>query len=409
MALRHRSGLTVLVVLVLAAFVLLGRWYALRRAAPVLTPTTFTATVTASADRGPGSLREALFAADTAASPADVLIKVNSITLQSSLPPLVNPHGIRILAPPTGVQIDARAVHDATPIFDVDAAHASIDGVSIQGCTGTAILIRAARFRLTNSTLQSCDVGVEVAANASDVALERNQFRANHIGVRFTAPSADTLVVKNQFANNSTAGIWVVASQPQVGPDAISVRDNQFSADATDVVLGNVPVLLEHNDFSAVQEAAVHIIGTGAAVRNNHISNGSAAGILVENAHGAVVEGNELDHLKGYGILLRGSSDTLVRANRIQSCGYGMAFVLGDEHHPNSAVDNTMIDLNYDGVDVIGESPILRRNQVLQARVVPLHVQNFSAPDGSVVRAQPLLEANRFELAAVTGADHAAR
>src|SRR5262249_52416330 len=97
-------------------------------------------------------------------------------------------------------------------------------------------------------------------------------------------------------------------------------------------------------------------------------------------------------------ILLRGASDTLVRANRVHTCGYGMAFVLGNGERPNTAADNTFIELSFNGIDVIGESPILRRNQVLQARAYPLHVVDFTSSNGSVVRAQPLLERNSFEL-----------
>ncbi len=398
MALRTRSVLSIAVLLVIAAFVLLARWYALHRPTPALTSAAFTVTVTSSADRGPGTLREALFVADSAPAAANIVVRVGSIALASALPPIANPRGIQIVVPPGGLQIDASALSPSSPVFDIDGEHASLDGLSISHCRGTAILVRAAQFRLTSSTIQSCDVALEIAGNASHVAVENNRFQGNHIGIRFSGPSRDTVVVKNEFSGNTTAGMWLVASQPQPDADAISVHDNQFSADATDVVLGNVATVLEHNDFTAVRDAAVHVIGAGAVVRNNRISTGMATGIVVENAHGVVIDGNELDHLAGYGILIRGSSDALVRSNRINSCAYGMAFVLGDPQRPNSAVDNSLIDLKYDGIDVIGESPILRRNQVLQARVAPLHLENFSAPDGKVVRAQPLLEGNSFQL-----------
>jgi hypothetical protein len=146
-----------------------------------------------------------------------------------------------------------------------------------------------------------------------------------------------------------------------------------------------------------VREAAVHVIGTGAVVRNNRIASGAAAGIVVENARGALLEGNELSHLDGYAMLLRGAADALIRDNRIQSCGYGMGFVLGDAHQPSTAVGNTLIDLKYDGIDVLGDSPILRRNQVLQARVTALHVEDFTAPGAAITHARPLLDNNSFQ------------
>lgn len=398
MAIRGRSAVSIGVLIVLAAFVLLGRWYSQQRASPALAPASATVAVTSSADRGPGTLREAIFVADTAASPARIVVRVSRIALESALPPIVNPHGIAIAVPPGGLEIDAHALKGAGPVFDIDADRAVLSGLLIHNCPGSAVLVRAARFRLSSSTIEGCDVGVEVASSASAVGIERNVFQHNRIGIRFAAPSTDTEVVKNQFNDNSTAGVWLVASEAITG-DAIRVHDNQFQGGPAGVVLGNVPAVLEHNDFSGQREAAVHVIGSGAVIRSNHISSGVAAGIEVENARGALIEGNELDHLNGYAILLRGAADTLVRANRIHSCGYGMAFVLGDGQRPNTAADNTFIDLSYNGIDVIGESPILRHNQVLQARAFPLHVTDFSAPNGTRVRAQPLLERNSFELA----------
>jgi parallel beta-helix repeat protein len=403
MSAKQRSAVSLAVLVVLAAFVLAGRWYATHRSTPALTATTLTVNVTSADDRGPGTLREALFTADTAPSAANIVIQVSSIVLASALPPIVNPHGIHIEAPADGVTIDAHALSANDAVFDVDADHASLSGLKIRQCPGIAVLVRAPHFRLASSSIEACDVGVEIAGNASAVGLERNHFANDHIGIRFSAASRDTVVVKNEFSGNSTAGIWLVASQPQNG-EAISVHDNAFSNGPTGIVLGNIPALLEHNDFTSMREAAVQVIGAGAVVRNNHVTASAAAGILADGARGALIEGNELDHLGGYGIMLRNSSDTLVRSNRIHSCAYGMAFVLGDQQRPNTAVSNALIDLQYNGIDVIGESPILRQNQVLQARVTPLHVVDFTGPNGQVVHAQPLLEKNNFPPGAAASA-----
>lgn len=389
-----------LVVLVLGAFVVLARWYAPRRVQPALSAQSLTLQVVTGADRGAGSLREALFTADAAASPANIQIRVPEITLQSALPPLVNPHGMRISvgdgAGPGGVRIDAHAVNPATPVLDVDAEGTVISNLIIQGCAGTAILVRAGRFTLNGSTISSCDVGVEIATSGGRIALERNRLQMDRIGVRFTAPSPDTQLVKNEFDANDS-GLWMVSSQTTAGSPTsgtFGVHDNRFVADHTDIVVGNLPVLIEQNEFDTVREAAVHVVGADAVIRRNRISTGSAGGIVVENANGTIIQDNELDHLQGYAILLRGSSDALISGNRIQSCAYGMAFVLGDPRRPDTAVNNTIIDLKYDGIDIIGDSPILRSNHVLQARVMPLHVADFTPPQGPRVHSQPLLESN---------------
>src|SRR5262249_16160252 len=111
---------------------------------------------------------------------------------------------------------------------------------------------------------------------------------------------------------------------------------------------------------------------------------------------------NELDHVTAYGIMVKGSANTLVRGNRMHNCGYGMAFVLGDAHNPSSAVDNTIIEPKYNGIDIIGDSPILRRNHVLRPRVMPLNVADFTAPDGKKMQAQPFLDNNSFDAGGAT-------
>jgi hypothetical protein len=45
---------------------------------------------------------------------------------------------------------------------------------------------------------------------------------------------------------------------------------------------------------------------------------------------------------------------------------------------------------------VIGDSPILRRNQVVRAHALALHVEDFQAPDGKKVQSQPFLDNNSF-------------
>jgi parallel beta-helix repeat protein len=132
-------------------------------------------------------------------------------------------------------------------------------------------------------------------------------------------------------------------------------------------------------------------------------------GIVGENALGAVIEDNELEGLTAYGIMLRGSSNILIRANRLHNCGYGLAFVLGDPHNVSTAVDNTIIEPKFNGIDVIGDSPNLRRNQVLRAHAYALHVEDFQPPSGQKVTSQPFLDNNNFGLSPANGATAAAR
>lgn len=117
-------------------------------------------------------------------------------------------------------------------------------------------------------------------------------------------------------------------------------------------------------------------------------------GIVAENAHAAVIESNELEGLDAYGIMVKGSGETLVRANRVHNSGYGLAFVL--TRSPSTAIDNTIIEPKFNGIDVVGDSPILRGNTVVRPRALAIKLTDFEAEDGSRIRSEPFLEGNNF-------------
>jgi hypothetical protein len=401
MHINHRTALGLGVLVLLGVFVLLARWHENTRTEPGGSEGSVSATVTNGADRGPGSLREALFLAAAARGSATILIRVNHIAVETPLPPLVNSQSVSITAQEPGTIIDAHAL-DGGAVFDVASANASITGVTVRSCPDAAVLLRAARFHLVSSTIESCDVGVDIAANARDFRLEANRFIRNRIGVRFAASNPNATLARNEFAENTDAGVWAVRGALDVrNAAAISVRSNKFNGDRVGIVAGNVSLLVEGNELTRARESAVHLVGAGAVVRANRVREGAAMGIVAENARDAIVEENELDHLGAYAIMVRGSANTMIRANRIHNCGYGMAFVLGDAAHPSTAVDNLLIALRYHGIDVIGDSPILRRNRVVQAQVAALHTEDFERPadkpgERNKIPAKPFLDNNTF-------------
>ena len=401
-----RIVVAVVVLLLLGGLAALGWWYQTRQHAPAAA-TTVAVNVTSAADRGPGTLREALFIAAAANGRADVFLRVKSIAPETPLPPLVNPHGMRIVAQQGGTEIDAHALAGG-PVFDVAGDNAALVGLTLRACRGPAILLRAAQFHLQGSTVESCDVGVDIAENARGVLLERNRFSNGRLGVRLAASAPDTVIVGNEFSNNREAGLWAVRAEPDARSSAITVRENRFNANGSGIVAANVALLIERNEFADEPEGAIHLLGAGAVVRGNHVSGGPGMGIIAETASESIIEGNELDHLTAYGIMVRGSANVLLRANRIVNCGYGLAFVLGDPRRPSTAVDNTIIEPQFNGIDVIGDSPILRHNQVLRPRAFPLHVADFQTPDGAKIAAHPFLDNNNFKADSAAMASSAA-
>ncbi len=164
-----------------------------------------TVSVTSPDDMGPGSLREALFVAASARGRVSVRIVTRRVTLKTALPPLMNPHGLALVAQPPGAEIEAHALAGGA-VLDVVGPNTSIEGVVVRHCPGAAVLLRAAHFHMHASVVESCDVGVEVAASAADVLLEDNRFVNDRVGVRFGAANANTVVVRNTFTHATAAG-----------------------------------------------------------------------------------------------------------------------------------------------------------------------------------------------------------
>jgi parallel beta-helix repeat protein len=347
-------------------------------------------------------LREAIFKATAATSEVIITLQVPKVTLATALPPFVNARGIRMVAAEKGTEIDASALPGG-PVLDVSGANVAIEGVRISNCKDTGIVLRAERFKLQTTSIEGCDVGIDVAENADQLLLERNRFAKNRVGVRFSASNRNAMVVKNQFSEHRDAGIWAVRSEPDNRGGAISIRDNRFDKERVGIVTANVSVIVERNELLDSGEAAMQLMGTGAVARGNRISRGSAMGIVVENARAAVIEDNEFDGLEAYGVMLKNSADTVIRKNRIHNSGYGLAFVLGNQRSPSSAIENTIIEPKVTGIDVIGDSPILRGNQVMRPRGLALKIVDYTPEGGGErVRSTPFLEGNNFSIGAAT-------
>jgi parallel beta-helix repeat protein len=397
MAISRRSTISIVVFVLLGAFVALGYWYESRRVKPGQAANSPAVTVTSGGDRGPGTLREALFIAAASDGEVTITMQVPKITLSTALPPIANAHGIRLVGAEKGTEIDGTSLANV-PILDVAGANVSIEGLRIRNCKSSAIVLRADRFKLQTTALESCDVGIDVAENAQQVLIERNRFANNRVGVRFTASNRNALVVKNEFSEHRDAGIWAVRSEPDQRGASIGIRDNRFTKERIGLLTANVSVLVERNEMVDSQEAAMQLMGAGAVARGNRISGGAAMGIVAENAQGVVIEQNEFNGIATYGIMLKSSADTLIRNNRVYNSGYGFAFVLGNSRSPSSAIDNTIIEPKFNGIDVIGDSPILRGNQVMRPRALALKVVDFEPEGGGEkIRSAPFLEGNNFK------------
>lgn len=391
---ERRNWLAIGSVVLLGALALLQHWLADRRPAPTQSRAAHEFVVTSSEDKGPGSLREAILAADTAEGRARIVFLIKRVVLRTPLPPLVNMRGIAIEAPEEGAEIDARGL-DVGPVLDVDARNSSIVGIAIRNAPQQAILVRADGFQLRSATVERSDEGLYVADGIKNVVVEGTRFANNRIGVRLVSSDAGIVLRGNRFVGHREAAVWAVRREfDSRSARKVMVLDNHFQDDRISLVLGNAPVVVVHNEFSRQHEAALFLVGQGVVVRENRIRNGAGSGIIVDGVQGAVIEANELDRNSALAILVRGSRNTLVQGNRIHNNGYGIAFVLGDSSSPTVARQNLLLSQRYDGITVIGDAPVIGHNQVRNSRLAAIRLLDFFPLKGAKIEAQPFLEGN---------------
>lgn len=406
MAISRRTSISAAVIVVLAAFVALAFWHQTREKSAAVSEDSAAINVSSGDDRGPGSLREALFIAAAAHGEARIVLRVPKVTLATALPPLVNAQGLQLSsAVEHGTEIDASGLPGG-PVFDVAAANVTIEALRINHCRAAAVLLRGEHFRLQSNAIEDCDIGVDIAENVKDALVEGNRFAANRIGVRLAGSNRNSTIVKNEFSQHRDAGIWAVRAEAQNGGGAISIRENRFSKERIGILAANVALVIERNEVLNTREMAMQLMGTGATARGNRISGGGGMGIVAENARGTVIENNELDGLTAYGIMVKASADALVRSNRVHNSGYGLAFVIGTS--PSTAIDNTIIEPRFNGIDVIGDSPVLRDNRVLRPRGLAYKAVDFDS-GGRQIHSQPFLEGNNFDARGLVVADSKSR
>ncbi len=352
--------------------------------------------VTSGADRGEGSLREALFAAATAPGRTRIVVRTPAIALKSALPPLVNPAGTVIEGQGERVEIDASAAGKA-PVLDITSAQSHVSGISIVGAPGPAILVRAADFRLHDAGIARSAVAVHATQAAQGLTIERARLVDNGIGVRIEAPARGMAVRDSQFSGHREAAVWMVLpeSAPVDETRRVLIFGNRFDGDRIGVVAGNLSALVERNELIGARETALHVVGRGVALRGNQVRGGAGIGVLLHDAPRVLVEQNDISGQKSLGMLVRASGGATVHRNRIHANAYGMAFVLGAAGSPVMVSENTVLTQRFDGIVVIGDSPVVRRNDTLNNGHAGLRVLDFQPASGSVVRSAPFLEENR--------------
>ena len=70
--------------------------------------------------------------------------------------------------------------------------------------------------------------------------------------------------------------------------------------------------------------------------------------------------------------------------------------MLNERSNPNVAADNTLLTQQFDGIVVIGDSPVIRRNVALNNRSAGLRILTFLPRTGPRIAANPFIDNNTF-------------
>ena len=346
--------------------------------------------VTSARDAGPGSLREAIVFANRAGRRARILLPSRTVRVETPLPPLVNPDGV-VVQGQSGSEIDATALGEGAAL-DVISPGSSLRGFRLARGAEQGILVRSPRTELEDLTVAGCGSGVDALATASGLRVTGCRFDSNGFGVVLEGGIRDVKLLDNAFRGHRRAAVWAVSPQDVSRPELLILR-NRFDSDAFAIVSMNAGARIEDNDVSGCQEAGVFVSGRQNLLRNNRVRSGRAYGICAVSSEATVIEGNETDHNQAVGILLKNALTTVVRANRVYANGFGIVVVFGDALRPSRLAENMVWRQSFDGVYIIGGSPIVAGNQVRASGGAGIRIDDFEGRRGVLV-ARPLLSDN---------------
>lgn len=349
--------------------------------------------VTSGEDGGPGSLREAIFAAAKNPEKTRIRITVREITLQTPLPPLVNAKGIEIDGGESHAVIEAKALRDG-PVLDVSTPDTHILDLRIQDAPEQAILVRAFGARIKGVALSNCSEGIYLVDGVEDTVIEQSRFANNRTGVHLQPGTSRVIAKNNEFVGQKKASIWAVSPTPRAAHIELKVRGNRFKGDFQSIVLIYSQGEIVNNSFEDAEDTALYLAGSGSVAKNNRISNGGRFGLSLDSSLGIVIEDNEIDHNAAGGILVQSSNGINIRHNKLYANGYGVAVLFGAKANPNTITDNLLLEQKQDGFYIVGGSPIVRNNTVRESGGAGMRLLTYTKPDGELLTPSPFLAGN---------------
>ena len=363
-----------------------------------LAPGSVDFSVSSTADAGPGSLRDAILAADRLGERAHIVITARQITLDSALPALINPKGIALEAAAGAGTLDAsRLVKGAT--LQINAKASVVRGLHIVNAHALAFLVSAAGVEFDDVTVTASKTGIQFSGAARGCVVRASTFENDETGIIAEPGADDIAVLDTTFRNDSRAGFWFVgaaghdaSAAPNGAREHARIVNGTFDKNASGVVLANQSTLIQKSHFSAQHESAILVLSGMARIEDNEIRSSDGTAISVVSGRHVVVSRNRLLANRGTALSVRDSQATIDH-NVFQDNGFAIVSILGDAANPTSIVDNEISKSSNDAVTLIGGSVEVERNQIFDNHGAALRILDFASPQG-VLKATPHLNAN---------------
>jgi parallel beta-helix repeat protein len=391
-SLQRYGARAALVAVPLLIAVTARQWQSLRPRAPELRAEA-SLVVISGRDSGGGTLREAITTAARHDGRVRIVINPRRITLLSPLPPLVNADGIVLDATDSRCELDAAGIGDI-PALQIAAPRTTISGLRIRNARDAGILLRAPRVTIRGVGISDSADGI-VLSGANRASIENSTFEHNTNGVRVDGTSPGATIRGCTFRRHDGAGIWAVTGLRGSGAaNGLRIESNHFHDDRVSIVVVNLAATLMKNEIRGAVENAIYVMQSRSIVRANRILGGAAGGILADRADSLLLDGNEIDHNGTVGIMIRSCRNATVQRNSVYANAYGIASIFGDSGAPSVVADNLVMSNRIDGLFVVGSSPLLRTNRLLQNGGAAARVLDFVPWSGPRVPSAPRFDGN---------------
>jgi Right handed beta helix region len=383
------SGALIALGLLSAALLLGGRDHAATLAPAKTSAGSFV--VTSGADAGPGTLRDAILAADRLSETAHIVIEAKRIGIDSSLPAMINMHGIVIEAAANAGTIDAGRVAKGA-ILQVNGALSVIRGISIVNAHDMAILDNASGLEITGVSISDSKVGIALAASAKGGNIRTSIFERNDTAITADGAVRDIAIVGSIFRANTRAGFWFVGSGERDENPLVRIIDGVFEKNACGVVLANRPTLIQKSRFIGNQQSAILILGGSARIEDSEIRNSGGTAISVTSGQHVAMVHNTLADNPVTAIMVHDSQVSIER-NTLTGNGSGIVAILSQDTSSALIKDNIITKSGADAITIIGGSPTVQRNQVTENHSAGVRILDLVYAKGGV-KATPHLDAN---------------